>query len=121
MRNNLGIANAVAILSQFNRTIRFNLVRFGSGQFGFVCQQTGKKMFLNWSTRLNAAVGIVSRYYPAQADKDSAFINPKSVAKTQGLVMAFDLLLSAGFVKIEGTGKNRRAVIATNFNMDLNQ
>ena len=121
MRNNIQIQGAVEVLAKFNRTIRFNLVRFGSKRFGFVCAQTGKVMFLEWNSRLDAAVGVVSRYYPAQADKDAAFINPKSVASVQGLCMAFDLILAAGFVKIEGRGQNRRAVVATNFDMNQNQ
>lgn len=110
MKSNLGIGNAVAVISKFNRSIAFSLVRFGPKQFGFICNTTGKRMFLTWKTRLDAAVGITSRYYSARADKDSAWINPKSVALAQGLPMSFDLLLAAGFVKIEREGNSRRAV-----------
>ncbi len=122
MKNSsLQIAGAVQALSQFDRSIRFNLVRFGSKKFGFVCEQTGKQMFLTWDTRLAAAVGIASRYFTCQSCKDCAFVNPKSVAKIAGITMAFDLLLAAGFVKIEGTGVNRRAVVVVAHDLNKNQ
>jgi len=115
------IQGVIQTLSRFNRTIRFNLVHFGPKKFGFVCEQTGKRMFLTWDTRLNAATGIVERYMTGMAYKDCAFVNPKSVAVVQGMEMAFDLLLAAGFVKIESKGENRRAVIVAEFDMNKNQ
>jgi len=105
-----GITDAVAVVSHFKQSISFRLVRFGPRQFGFVCEQTGKKMFLTWKTRLDAAVGITARYFVVQADKDSALVNPKLVATTLGIGMSLDLLLAAGFVRIEGAGSARRAV-----------
>ena len=117
----LEIQNAVEILSKFRQTIRFDLVRFGSKKFGFVASQTGKKYFCESATRLDAAVGIVNRYFTAQACKDAAFINPQSVASAQGITMAFDLLLAAGYVRVEQAGGIKKAVVVESFDMNQNQ
>jgi hypothetical protein len=98
--NMKNIENSFAVLSKFNRSIKLNLIRFGTRKFGFVCEQTGKKLFLEWPTRLSAAVGIASRYYTCQSYDDRAFVNPKSVAEVAGPAVAFDLLLACGFIKI---------------------
>lgn len=115
------IANRVQVLSQFDRSIKFNLVRFGAKQFGFICEQTGKKMMITWKTRLDAAVGIASRYFTCQSHADCAFVNSKSVALIAGLDMAVDLLFAAGFVKIEIIAGQRMLVVVENHDMNKNQ
>lgn len=104
------IANSVAVISKFDRSIKLDLVRFGSKQFGHVCAQTGKKLFITYGTRLDAAVGIASRYFTCQSHADCAFVNPKSVATVGGLEFALDFLISAGFVRIEKIDGVRTAV-----------
>lgn len=117
MKNSLQIKNAVAVLSKFDRSIKLNLVRFGPKKFGHVCEQTGKKLCFESSTRLNAAVLVASRYGTHQSYADGAYVNPKCLAKSAGLTMAFDFLIACGFV----TAKNRVAEIVQSHDMAKNQ
>lgn len=117
MKNSLQIKNAVAVISKFDRSIKLNLVRFGAGRFGHVCEQTGKRLFFESKSRLDAAVLIASRYGTNQSYAGGAYVNAKSLAKSDGLVMAFDFLLACGFV----TAKNRIAEIVTPHDIAKNQ
>ena len=111
-------SNSVAVLSQFNRSIKLNLVRFGAGRFGHVCEQTGKRLFFENSTRLDAAVCIASRYFTAQSHADCAFVNPRAVAHKAGLDMAIDFLLAAGFCRVEVVAGQRTLVIVATHDME---
>ena len=115
------IANSVAVLSKFNRSIKFNLVRFQTREFGFICEQTGKKMFITYGTRLDAAVGIASRYFTCQSYRDCAFVSPFSVASVGGLDMAVDLLISAGFCRVNIVDGQRTLVVVENHDIAKNQ
>lgn len=115
------IKNSVAVISKFDRSIKLQLVRFGTKKFGHICEQTGKKLFIEYSNRLDAAVGIASRYFTCQSHRDCAFVNPKSVAHSAGLEFALDFLISAGFVRIEKIEGVRTAVIIENHSLAKNQ
>lgn len=108
--------NKVQVVSKFNRSIRFNLVRFGAKDFGFVCAQTGKRMYFKYDTRFQAGVGFARRYN-ADVYPDCAYVNPISVASLFGFDMAFELLTAAGFVAV----KNGQAVVVEQFDMGKNQ
>lgn len=93
-----------AILSKFNRSIQFQVVRLGTKRF-VLKSPVGKIGFIECKSRFDLLAQVQARYtggVAAWSTKDVIAINPKGVAMTAGAEMAFDLLLFSGYVKNVG-------------------
>jgi hypothetical protein len=114
------IANKFSVAVIFNRTIAFDVKRFGTKQFGLVCRQTGKRLFLTCDTRFSLLCQIQARYPGAVSPRstpDTFYINPRSVAMFTNVDFAIELLIGAGFI----TCRTGTATVVESFDPEKNQ
>lgn len=113
------ISNIPAVVSSFDRVIKFDVVRLAKQQYGLRSVQTRKVLPITAQSRGNLLARLGNRYGAGLccfSDEKTVWIQPRAAAKASGFGIAFGMLIGAGFASV----KNGAAVVDSTISAEVN-